>query len=197
MNRPALQIAFFTAQADPRTCALSPVQAAFLDPWRDRPHVAIVERNFPYDSAVAPARCRPLWRESVSVARQYCGAKRQVFAAKRQTCMRALLAQADETVLLAGSCGLELLRRLGLSAADYAQISFVGYGVVAKQRPPCPGILVLGESDWIARGRGPAPDRLVNCGHLDYLANADFAALCNDFIERRLSARPAHHAAAL
>lgn len=197
MNRPALQIAFFTAQADPRTCALSRVQGAFLDPWRGRPHVAMVERNFPYDSAFAPARGRPLWRESLSVVRQYWSARHGSFAANYQTSVSAMLAQADETVLLAGSCGLELLRRLDLSAADFARLSFVGYGAVTKQRPPCPGILVLGERDWIARGRGPAPDRRVPCGHLDYLVNAEFAALCSDFLERRLSARRHLHATAL
>jgi hypothetical protein len=159
--------------------------------------VAVVERNFPYAEFTAPWRQRPLWRASLSVARQYLAAQRAGFAAVHRPAVRALLAQAEETTFLAGSCGLALLGALQLPREDLARISFIAFGAVAHARPSCPGVVVLGERDGIARGRGPAADRRVRCGHLEYLADAEFAAISREFVRNRLAARASQHAAAL
>jgi hypothetical protein len=186
MSGRAFQIAFFTGQADARTCALSPVQQAFGQALARATNANLVEQNFPYWPSTPPWRPRPLWRASLGVGCQLLGARRASFARRHQATVRAVLARAEETLFLLGSCGLELLRRLELPPSAWARISFVAYGAVARSRPACPGLVVLGRRDWIARGRGPASDRQVDCDHLSYLQNADFAAICREFAHQRL-----------
>ncbi|HYU34603.1 MAG TPA: hypothetical protein VEW48_20830, partial [Thermoanaerobaculia bacterium] len=61
--KPPLQILFLTGRSDPRSAALSPLQAAFLDalpapdPWK-------VRVNFPYPAATPSYRATPLLRAS-------------------------------------------------------------------------------------------------------------------------------------
>ena len=50
-----LQVLHLTGQSDPRSCALSPQQHAFLDRL-DLPEEAKVRLNFPYDDRLAPYR---------------------------------------------------------------------------------------------------------------------------------------------
>lgn len=188
MNRPPLQIAFLTAQADPRSCALSPLQRDFARSLAEQTGVPCLEENFPYTRPAVAWRRRPLWRESLSVLLQYASARRANFAGKHRPPVLAMLARADQTVLLAGSCGLHLLQQLRLPDDALTRISFIAYGAVARQRPAAPGIVVLGRRDWIARGRGPAPDYRIDADHLDYLTNAEFLSLAVNFIRRRVVA---------
>ena len=197
MSRPALQIAFLSAQADRRSCALSPVQRRFLHRLAHACGATAVEWNFPYDATTPPWRPLPLWRESLNVARQFLAARRATFASRHREAVLRLLAGAEATVFLAGSCGLELLRRLDLPPAAFTSFRYVAFGAVARGRMPAPGLIVLGRRDWIARGRGPAPDAWVDCGHLDYLENAEFAARCAAFVRARHQANRLEHAAAL
>ena len=59
-----LQVLHLTGQSDPRSCALSPVQDAFLD-HLPVPETAKVRLNFPYDAALAPYHAVPLWLASL------------------------------------------------------------------------------------------------------------------------------------
>jgi hypothetical protein len=186
-----LQIAFLTGQSDPRGSALSPAQAAFLDAL-PAPAAWKVRVNFPYPAATPAHRPVPLVRASWNNTRQLLGSYRQAFAARHRPPVVALLARARWTVLLAGSCGLELLANLDLPAAELERLHVFAYGAVAWRRPACDLRQVRGRRDWIARAGSrvalTAADSWVESGHLDYLGNPRVPELCGAFL-REVTAR--------
>jgi hypothetical protein len=180
-----LQIAFLNGQSDPRGAALSPVQAAFLTALPAPPEWKVWV-NFPYPPATPPHRRVALARASWNNARQVLGARRPAFAERHRAPVEALLARAETTLLLAGSCGLELLGRLGLGTDRLARLRVFAYGAVAWRRPDCAVRQVRGRGDWISRlgsGVGLAEgDAWVAGGHLAYLADPRVLALCAEYL---------------
>ena len=178
-----LQLAFLTGQSDPRCCALSPAQQAFgealLAPGR-----WLQPLNFPYRQHPAPHAPVPLLRASWHNGRQYLLSRRASFAQQHQSDLQALLQNAPHTVLLAGSCGLELLANLGLPDKTLARVSVFAYGPVARRAPAVARLqTVAGRQDWIARlgWRGAATP--VRGGHLDYLRQPEVLALARNFVD--------------
>jgi hypothetical protein len=193
----ALQIAFFTGQSRPTSCALSPQQRTFLDRLVAASGAVPVDLNFPYVMKTPPWQPTPLLRASVNNARQFLQARRGSFRALHRNSVIALVARATRTVFLSGSCGLELLRRLELPAQTLGRIAFVAYGPVTKSRPACEGVVVQGRRDWISRAFSSCrPDRRVACGHLDYLADETFARICADFVASQSEPSRRTHAVA-
>lgn len=184
-----IQVAFLTGQSRPPSAALSPVQAAFLAalpvpaagrwPW-----------NFPYpapgsgEDRHAPA---PLLRASLRNGAQYFRSRRRGFAPRHRAAVETLLARAEHTLLLAGSCGLELFNNLGLPAAWLARVSVFAYGPVARRRPGCACFLVQGRGDVLSRWYFPAVDARVDVGHLDYLTDPAVLALASAMVRRLTS----------
>jgi hypothetical protein len=175
-----LQIAFLTGRSNPRSCALSPEQAAFLAQLA-APRRTLLPCNFPY-AAHTPHATTPLWRASLNNLREYRAARRAAFAVEHRPAVLAMLARAPHTVLLVGSCGLHLLAGLRLDPAALRRISVFAYGAVAQARPACRTLLVQGRRDWLSRGWSPAADHRVAAGHLDYLRNAQVLTLCLEFV---------------
>ncbi|MCX6550347.1 MAG: hypothetical protein NTY02_04950 [Acidobacteria bacterium] len=178
-----IQIAFMTGQSDPESCALSPAQAAFLDRLAI-PEAARVNRNFPYADQTPPYRDVSLAAASWQNMRQYLVSRTPAFAAAHRPAVVRMLARADHTVLLAGSCGLEILANLELPGPVLQGVHVFAYGPVARHRPACDTVVVRGGGDWIARAWGGHVDHLVEGGHMGYLANEDVAALCQTFVAR-------------
>lgn len=181
--RRSLQVAFITGQSDPGRCALSPIQDAFLSGLAV-PDEAKVRQNFPYDEGTLPYRDVSLAAASVSNTRHYRQSRRPEFADAYGPPMMRLLDRADQTVLLAGSCGLELLGNLPLPASALARLHVFAYGPVARRAPGCDVCVVRARGDWVSlwwRGR---VDHVVDGGHLDYLENPQVRALCEAFIAR-------------
>ncbi|WP_165314334.1 hypothetical protein [Agromyces protaetiae] len=169
-----LQVRFLTGRSDRSTTALSPAQHAFLDalPLDEAERVRV---NFPYAPAAGPWRKVPLPVASVRNARDYLGARRRAFATRHTADVRAALAGADRQLVLAGSCGLELLGGLRLDDETLARVHVVAYGPVARRRPPVSLETVVGDRDGIAsRRRLGEPDHRIAAGHLDYLASPVF-----------------------
>jgi len=177
----SLQVAFLTGQSHPASCALSPAQEAFLDRLA-LPDVAVVRRNFPYGDVTPPYRDVALLAASWNNTRQYWRSRTIDFANRHRPDVVRLIDRADCTVLLAGSCGLELLTNLDLRAEDLARLRVFAYGAVARRRPACDVFAVLGRRDWIARAFGGPIDAAVDCGHMDYLETPDVLTLCRSFI---------------
>ncbi len=187
MSRLPFQIAFLTGQSQPPSAALSPAQAAFLaalpvpEAWRCR-------RNFPYPTEDREDRHRtaPLLVASVRNGAQYWRSRRPGFAARHRPAVAALLARAEHTLLLAGSCGLELFNNLALPAALVQRVSIFAYGPVARRRPEgCADcFLVQGRGDWMSRWCFPVVDARVNAGHLDYLSDPAVLALAAATVRR-------------
>ncbi|PPT22152.1 hypothetical protein [Xanthomonas arboricola] len=179
----SLQIAFLTGQSDPESCALSMQQQHFLQQLQG-PGRRLIDCNYPYRSASPPHRHMPLWRASVSNARQYLAARAARVADADRLRVVALLEQVPKTILLAGSCGLQLLTALRLPRALRTRLAVFTYGPVCNT-PAAFGQLrvVQGSGDWISRALfAGAPDLTPACGHLHYLCDAAVLAECQAFI---------------
>lgn len=189
-----LQVLHLTGQSDPRTCALSPIQHAFLD-GLPVPEEARGRMNFPYDPALAPPagpghRPVPLWLGSLRhlVLFWRIRLRRARWAARHRPRVEAQLRRADRTLVLAGSIGLDLLGRLDLPADLLDRLTVVAYGAVAPRPPRCRTIRVASRSDHLARWWPREVE--VSAGHLDYLASPELAALCRRLVgELRQPAR--------
>jgi hypothetical protein len=179
-----LQIAFLTGQSDPEGCALAPSQTAFLESL-PAPPSAKLARNFPYWESTPPHRETGLLRASWNNGRQYAAARHPTFAARYRPDVLAMLERAERHVLLAGSCGLELLAALALPADVLARVHVFAYGPVARRRPSCDLLIVQGRRDWLSRAYFPAADARVDCGHLDYLECPAVRDLCRAFLARQ------------
>jgi hypothetical protein len=189
-GRPECQVLFLTGQSDPDRCALSPEQQAFLDAL-PLPASAKIALNFPYDAGTAPWRAIPLWIASVNNARQYARSRRPAFAADHTSHMRHLLGRARRTLILAGSCGLELFVNLNLPREVLDTVQIFAYGPTARRLPDCACVLVQGRADWISRLWFPDVDHRVACGHREYLRSAEVLTLCIDVV-RHFDARDGH-----
>jgi len=177
-----IRIAFLTGRSDPARCGLSPQQQNFLDALR-APGREPVDRNFPYVAPrpghVAVALPLAAWRN----LGDYLGARRPAFAGRHRASVTAAFEGNGAVVLLAGSCGLELLSHLHLNAPLRARLHVFAYGPVARQAPDVARLLcVQGSRDWISRVGWRGPVRRVGGGHMDYLRQPDVLALCDDFI---------------
>lgn len=174
--RVPVQVMLLTGQSDPRSCALSPAQQAFLDAL-PVPPTARVPLNFPYDAGLRPFREVPLWLASLRHLLLFWRIRRPGWAARHRPGVLAQLARADRTLVVAGSIGLDLLGRLDLPADVLDRVVVVAYGAVATRPPRCRTIRVGSRRDHLARW-WPS-DVEVDAGHLDYLATPALAAVCS------------------
>lgn len=179
-ERLPLQVAFLTGQSDPGRCALSPSQAAFLNAL-ELPEGAAVPWNFPYQPG-PEHRPTPLWLASLRNGSMYLASRRPAFREQHREPVLKLLAGAERTVFLAGSCGPELLANLNLPQADLERCRLFAYGPVGRKLPACPAVLVQGRSDWLSRWYFRRVDHRIDAGHMDYLESPDALRLCREFI---------------
>ncbi|HSX60435.1 MAG TPA: hypothetical protein VLF18_09580 [Tahibacter sp.] len=179
--KPRWQIAFLTGQSDPRGCALSDVQRAFLAGLSADRRVAT---NFPYDAATHPFLPTPLLRASLSNARQYFASRTSAFRARHRPPVERMLDGADRSLLLAGSCGLELLNNLQLPRVLLDRIAVFAYGPVARRRPDCETLLVQGRRDLLSRCWFRDVDHRVDAGHMDYLFRYEVLQHCRALLHR-------------
>lgn len=176
-----LQLAFLTGQSNPQCCALSAQQAHFgqalLGPGR-----VLRLQNFPYQEATPAHAPVALWRASWHNAAQYLSSRRPGFVRRYRDAVLQMLDATPHTLVLSGSCGLELLANLMLPADALQRISLLAYGPVARRAPACARLLTVAASaDWISRwGYGPAM-RSIAGGHMDYLAQPELLALVQRF----------------
>ncbi len=171
-------IAFFTGQSRPGCCALSPEQAWFLEQLAEDGR-ELVRLNFPYreDSAAFQdvSLVTASWRNGLG----YLASRRAEFAKRHRAEVSALIAKAEDVWFLAGSSGLELFNNLGLDEAEERKCRLICYGPVARRRPRfARALIVQGTRDWLSRVyfRGERP--VLRCGHMGYLRDPGFLALC-------------------
>jgi hypothetical protein len=172
-----LQIILLTGQSDPTRCALSPEQQAFLDAL-PLPAAAKLSLNFPYRADTPPWRPIPVLIGSVNNARQYARSRQAMFAADHGPEVLRLLARTPRTLILAGSCGLELFVNLRLPREALDGVHVFAYGPVARRLPNCACVLVQGRHDWVSRLWFRTVDHRVACGHRDYLQSPEVLRLC-------------------
>lgn len=187
-ERPALQVLFCTGQSDPRTCALSPEQAAFLAGLDLPADVATVDRNFPYDAVTPAYRPVPLWLASLRHAVLAVRIRTPGWRRRHRAAVAERLRATDRTLVLAGSIGLDLLGRLDLPPDVLDRVVVVAYGAVATRPPACPTIRVGSRHDHLARWW--RSDVEVAAGHLDYLAAPELTALVRRVVADLRAGRP-------
>jgi hypothetical protein len=184
MSQPlGLQVALLTGQSDSRGWALSPLQARFLSAVVPADCTRI-EVNFPYWARSPAYRASSLVSASISNGWMYFRSRSRVFRETRRAGIAELIGRQAKTVFLAGSCGLELFNNLQLPTELTRKVGIFAYGPVARRRPSCDHLLVGSSRDRLSRHYFPSPDRVVECGHLDYLAEPAVQAFCKGFIER-------------
>lgn len=183
MNEERVIVAFFTGQSDPRTNALSPLQLGFLDRSPVSPEQRL-DLNFPYRLA-APWSETNLLLASFSNVRQYLASRRPSFVERHRLPFQQTFSSAGKVILLAGSCGLELLVNLRLPEQDLRRLHVFAYGPVSRSLPRCASLeTVQGKRDAISRWWHPQVDHVISCGHMDYLEAEETMALFSAFHRR-------------
>jgi hypothetical protein len=180
---PSVQIAFLTGRSNPDSCALSPLQQAFLEQLAGTGRL-LVPYNFPYEPTDHPHRPTSLLRASLNNYREYLNSRHRRYRERYRPAVKALLGRAPRTVFLAGSCGLELLFNLQLELEDLARTYVFAFGPVARAFPNCQRVVVQGRRDWLSRWLVASPSYAVDCGHLDYLRQDQVRVLCEALIRR-------------
>lgn len=182
-ERPRIAIAFLTGQSTPGRTALSPAQAAFLAAL-PLPGVEMLRVNFPYQPDPAPHVEAPLLRASLANARQYLHSRTAEFRARHREEVESAFAPFEQIILLAGSCGLELLRNLDLAPVFRLRCHVFAYGPVARGRVECARLcLVQGRADFFSRAWFPRVEHRLPGGHLGYLAQPTMRSLFLDFCQ--------------
>jgi len=177
----SLQVAFITGRSRHDCWLLSPQQTAFFDRL-GVPSAQRVGVNFPWQPQPERDYQPPgLLCASVSNAREYLGSRQGGFVRRYQAQAQALFERADRTLLLCGSCGLELFNNLQLPAGVLSRISLFAWGPVARKRPACHHLLVQGHRDLISRLWFPQVDIRIESGHMDYLTRSELPELCRQF----------------
>lgn len=176
----SLQIAFITGRSQPGNTSLSPDQRAFMTALEQEGEGIPV--NFPWAVQHNAWQTTPLLRASMNNARDYLASRRPAFVRTYQAEALTLLASADHTLLLCGSCGLELFNNLQLPASVMSRVSLFAFGPVARRRPECRHLLVQGRQDWISRLWFRDVDEYIACGHMNYLSQPALIDECIRFI---------------
>jgi hypothetical protein len=177
------QVALLTGQSDGCRWALSPLQQDFLASVSMSEQVQ-VGNNFPYRTGSPDYRPSPLIKASINNAFSYIWSRSRAFRDAHSHTVRQLIAKRERTIFLAGSCGLELFNNLELPADVIRKVSIFAFGPVARRRPFCVHLLVGSSQDSISKHYFPAPDHVVESGHMNYLSNPTVRTLCREFIER-------------
>jgi hypothetical protein len=172
---------FLTGQSDPHSCALSGRQAAFLAalPVSEEARVTL---NFPYDPRMLSHRPVPLLLASWRHVRLFVAIRGRGFRARHRPPVIEQFEQAERTLVLAGSIGLDILGRLALPPQVLNRLTVFAFGPVSARPPDCATFAVVSRRDHLARRWLGRADAIVDCGHLDYLEDADVAARCRDLL---------------
>ncbi|MEZ6015035.1 MAG: hypothetical protein R3F49_07980 [Planctomycetota bacterium] len=167
-----LRVVWISGASDPRACGLSDAQAALLRACAADDSVAT---NFPF-VAGRPAREVPLWIASLSNLVQFLSASTPLFRWAAARHWRALCASSERVLVIAGSCGAQLLRALERATPPGVEVRAIALGPVAWRAPACLEVALVGERDRIARpfvraGGGARVVSVPGVGHMDYLAS--------------------------
>lgn len=183
MTKSRINIAFITGRSRHDNLALSAVQRDFLRYLSDE-GMTTTPVNFPWIPQSALWRETDLLRASLNNARDYIFSRRSVFAERYQKLAITMLQASDHTLLLSGSCGLEIFNNLQLPSSVLSRVSIFAYGPVARKRPQCRHLLVQGRKDIISRVWFCKVDEKIDCGHMNYLTQPELGDICRRFIEQ-------------
>lgn len=133
-----------------------------------------LRHNFPWHETFPFPDAAPLLTASWNNGWCFLSSRRPLFEEIHREAVVERFAALDAVILLAGSCGLELLNNLHLPGQTLDRIHVFAYGPVSRRRPATASCLVVqGERDWISRGFHRRADRRYPCSHLGYLRSPE------------------------
>ncbi|MCA9093346.1 MAG: hypothetical protein KDA68_07660 [Planctomycetaceae bacterium] len=183
------KVVLLSGLSDPRSCALSPIQTAFLKSVRANETEKIL-LNFPYLSQFGESRVTPsLLSASISNTFQFFRASGKAYREAATPHWNGLVDACEELTVITLSCGLEILNSCLISGRRPALIHVVSLGPVARNRPSVPHTIIRGERDFFSRPFFRRVDHLLpGIGHLNYLESAAVAEIVNDVVNRGTTA---------
>jgi hypothetical protein len=183
-----VKIALLTGLSNPWSCALSDVQRDFMASLHF-PEAWKVYRNFPWIAAENPATVTPLWRASVHNGWQFVAASTPLYRWIAKAHWNALLRSADHVVIIAGSCGLQIVNCMLADRSSHAtRIGVLAFAPVAWRRPPARCRLVQNERDFVSRCFFRRPEvRLGQSGHMNYLEDCHLIEIAERWISNSIS----------
>nr|MDU9046806.1 hypothetical protein [Candidatus Electrothrix aestuarii] len=172
MGTAGLGAIFLTGQSDKRSCSLIPAQEQTAEALR-KLGLDVYPLNFPYQEQMAPYQKVPIIRASIANLHMYLQSRQEEFASKHRPQFCERISQHTFTLVLAGSCGLEIINNLCLSDEIKKKLHIFAYGPVARKQPDISCTLVQGRRDWLSKYFFSQVDLIVDCGHMDYLQSPE------------------------
>ncbi|WP_354624884.1 hypothetical protein [Psychromonas sp. MME2] len=163
---------FITGQSNRRCCQLSPKQKKIAD-FLEEEGVSVAPFNFPYDSQMNVYHETNLLNASLSNTLQYFLSRKPHFEKQYRAQVIKQFEQYGYCIVMAGSCGLELLNNLHLPVKLLKNMHVIAYGPVARTLPKTQVTMIQGRNDWLSKLFFKEVDYLVDCGHMDYLESTE------------------------
>ena len=144
-----------------------------------------LRHNFPWHETFPFPETFRLLSASWNNVRHYFASRRPAFRAKHRASVAGLFAKYDAVILLAGSCGLELLNNLDLPSETRQRLHVFAYGPVSRRRPDVAScFMVQGKRDMLSRWYHRQVDARFPCPHMGYLAAEETMRLFETFHRR-------------
>lgn len=176
--KPSLTIALITGQSRLGNNSLSPIQEEFLKSI-SIPDDDVVQHNFPYVNLNTKYKPTNLLFASLSNACFYLLSRFHLFKTMHQRDFFEFISNKNHTVLIAGSCGLELIHNLDIPDSLLGKLSIIAVGPVSRGLPGCNAIVIQGLKDGISRFLyNSKVDYFINNGHLNCLASLEVRGIC-------------------
>ncbi len=191
--KPAAPIAAFLTGHSVRGCTgLSREQLEFQR-GSAIPHDQWLAHNFPYHETFPFPEPVGIVRASLSNAAHLLESWLPTCGTRHRDQVAEIFHRHDAVILLAGSCGLELLNNLRLPDEILGRIHVFAFGPVSRRLPRTAShVFVQGTGDFYSRLCHRRPDHRVSCGHMGYLRSPETLDLFNKFCRQILDPNPAN-----
>jgi len=147
--------------------------------------------NFPYQPTSPFPEPVPLLSASLNNIAHYFSSRRPEFKERHREAVTTAFSPYDRVILLAGSCGLELLNNLELTPEVSQKLHVFAVGPVSRSIPDVASCsMAQGEYDWISRAFHRRVQQRYPCSHVGYLASPTTLTLFNEFTRRVLNQTP-------
>ena len=146
-----------------------------------------LQHNFPWQETFPFPEPFRLLSASWNNLRHYVESRTPAFREQHRSEVAARFVRYDAVILLAGSCGLELLNNLELAVETRQRLHVFAYGPVSRCMPEvASSFLVQGRRDVISRVFHRDVDARFPCPHMGYLAADETLRLFDAFYRRVL-----------
>ena len=186
MNDADYTAAFMTGHSVPGCTGLSAVQRAFqqrsglpMENWQPW--------NFPYHPTQEFPEAYPLIAASFNNLRHFLASRGAAFRTEHQAAVSELFMRHEKVLLVASSCGLELLRNLELPTEVLRRVHVFACGPVSLGLPAVASLCrVQGHWDLLSRVFHPQVEHRYHCGHLEYLEHPETMRYFNRYCQEVL-----------